>query len=100
MTLRELEKGPGKAEVDTGGGATVTVGVSREAFSSMLRTMLTAPSVAVQVPWIISRSARGDYAPAAKMIYTLRRSAPATVSHGFQLSVLCTEDLPRIRDAD
>ena len=95
--LRTLERGPAPASVDTGGGS-VRVEVTREAFTSILRTMLTAPSVAARIPLLLTSAARGDYDPAAQMIYALRRAAPAGISYGFQLSVVCTEDIPRIRD--
>lgn len=97
--LRTLEQGPAPASVDTGGGR-VPVAVTRDAFTSILRSMLTAPSVAAQIPRMVTEAARGNFDPAAQTIYTLRRSAPAGVSYGFQLSVICTEDVPRIRDGD
>lgn len=98
--LRALDQAPAPASVDTGGGARVRVAVHREAFTSMLRTLLSGPSVAARIPMLVTQAARGDYDPVAQTIYTLRSAAPGSVSYGFQLSVVCTEDLPRIRGAE
>jgi len=74
--------------------------VSRDLFGSALRTFLYVPTQASLVPLIIERARVGDFGPFAAMVQAVAGWASDTMSLGMTMSVLCSEDVPRIRDEE
>lgn len=74
--------------------------VTRGVFASGLRGMLYTPAHASLVPWMIRSARQGDFAPFATLTLETAAWSTETMSLGLTLSVLCSEDVHRIRDED
>lgn len=74
----------------------VSIRITRDLFAGALTFFLAAPETARRVPLIVHRAAAGDYDPFARMAAPLGLVA-SHWSLGMTMSVLCTEDAPRIR---
>ena len=81
-------------------GKPLEMTVSRGGFASGLRGMLYTPAHASLVPWIIRSARQGDFAPFATLSLETAAWSTETMSLGLTLSVLCSEDVPRIRDTE
>ena len=81
-------------------GKPLEMTVSRGGFASGLRGMLYTPAHASLVPWVIHSARQGDFAPFATLILETAAWSTETMSLGLTLSVLCSEDLPRIREGE
>ena len=81
-------------------GESIDITVTAEAFAGHLRNFLYGPRHASLVPWIVHRAAAGDLGPFVAAIQESALGALDTMSLGLTLSVLCSEDLPRITQAE
>lgn len=81
-------------------GRPVEMTVTRGAFGSGLRGMLYTPAHASLVPWMIRSARQGDFAPFATLGLETAAWSTETMSLGLTLSVLCSEDVHRIRAED
>ena len=61
--------------------------------------MLSAPS-RQQVPFIVTKAASGDYSTLGAVAVQLRDALYGTLPVGMYLSIVCTEDAPRLTAAD
>ncbi len=81
-------------------GEPIEVVVSRDAFASAVRGLLYSATLSSLLPWMIDRAEAGDYQPFAALGSAGSSWATRTMALGLTLSVLCTEDVPRIRDEE
>jgi pimeloyl-ACP methyl ester carboxylesterase len=86
--LREAEDG---IEVE----APVKVKISRGIFGEIMRNFLYSPEVYARWPLMLNRAANGDWSLFAEMAARYGRAIRG-VDYGMFLSVMCTEDAPRI----
>ena len=63
---------------------------------SALRTFLYSPHHTSLIPYVLYRAAADDWAPFFAMLADASGSTVDTMALGMTLSVLCTEDVPRI----
>lgn len=81
-------------------GRPVEMTIGRGAFASGLRGMLYTPAHASLVPWVVHSARQGDFAPFATLTLETAAWSTDTMSLGLTLSVLCSEDVARIRDGE
>jgi len=81
-------------------GQLVEITVSRGGFASGLRGMLYTPAHASLLPWVVHSARRGDFSPFAALSLETAAWSTETMSLGLTLSVLCSEDVRRIRDGE
>ncbi len=74
--------------------------MSRAAFMDNLRVMLYVPDLKSMLPLIIHSAHAGDYVPFATYAFSIVRQIDAQLARGMQLSVICSEHVPYITDAD
>ncbi len=79
-------------------GKPLEMTVSRGVFASGLRGMLYTPAHASLIPGVIHSARQGDFAPFASLSLETAAWSTETMSLGLTLSVLCSEDVHRIRD--
>lgn len=79
-------------------GKPIETTITRGGFGSGLRGMLYTPAHASLVPWVIHSARQGDFAPFATLSLETAAWSTETMSLGLTLSVLCSEDVNRIRD--
>jgi pimeloyl-ACP methyl ester carboxylesterase len=77
-----------------------TVTITPRAFAERVFFMLYTPGAARSVLPLIHDAARGEWAPFARKVIGQSRVQRSGRSIGMQLSVLCTEDAPRLAAAD
>lgn len=97
--LARLDAGPIQARLrDPRTGRAVEVTVTRAAFVTSLRGLLYGTASASLVPFALHAAAEGDFAPLlAQHLETVSWST-GTMSLGMMMSVLCSEDVPRITE--
>lgn len=74
--------------------------LSRELFTSSLRTLLYGAEGAAYLPFLLNQAEKGDYLPLAGAFITTVEQMNQTMYLGFTFSVLCSEDLPFIDRAE
>jgi pimeloyl-ACP methyl ester carboxylesterase len=62
--------------------------------------MLYVPNVMSIMPLMIHQMSQGDYSQFAFYAYQLQHGVDAGIARGMQLSVLCAEDLPFIKESE
>lgn len=99
--LNRLDKTPAKFEVvNPLTNQPQQISMSRAAFIDNVRVMLYVPDLTSMLPLIIHSAYENDYVPFATYAFTLVRQIDAQLARGMQLSVLCSEHIPFITDAD
>jgi len=97
--LATLEEGPVRQTLaHPRTGRPTEVVVSRTSFASSVRAPLYSPDLAAVLPLAISRATDGDYGPLSAM--GVGFAGEASLYTGMFLSVVCSEDVPAITDAD
>jgi pimeloyl-ACP methyl ester carboxylesterase len=99
--LGRLAAGPVEASVlhpRTGERRDVTI--RRDLFAEQLRVFLYTPLHASLVPLAVTEAARGDFGPFLAMALEGAAWSTDTMALGLTLSVLCSEDVPRIDPAE
>lgn len=101
-TLRaRLRERPARVRLATGSGEEpVEVSLSEEAFGEALRVMLYRADSARGIPLLISRALDGDFVPFATTGLEVNRRLRDQLRLGMLLSVVCSEDVARIRPED
>ncbi|MBL8112438.1 MAG: alpha/beta fold hydrolase [Acidobacteria bacterium] len=70
--------------------------LTRTGFVAGLRAALYVPRHAALVPLVVAAAARDDYGPLAALLSEGAAWSVETMALGMTLSVLCTEDVPRL----
>ncbi len=97
----DLAKTPRKVMLaDSVTGIATEVEATREMLLISIFSTLYVPEMAAQLPAALSRAAGGDYAMLATLSGALSDMAEEQVTFGMRMSVMCAEDLPRIKSAD
>ncbi len=65
-----------------------------------VRGLLYAPELQALLPYTLSRARAGDWGPLVAETLMMNDGIDEQLSMGLFLSVVCAEDVPRIRDAD
>jgi pimeloyl-ACP methyl ester carboxylesterase len=81
---------------DTAGGAPIELNLSRGVVASTLLGLLQNSNSAVRLPLLIHTTFTGDTKPLVDAIVEYRRGLDAGISMGMHLSVMCSEDAPRM----
>lgn len=79
--------------------AEVTLLIRREIFFERMRSKMYMISGAREIPWIITRAARGDFAPFLELMIPEDFNEPPWLAEGLYLSMTCAEDIPFIDTA-
>jgi pimeloyl-ACP methyl ester carboxylesterase len=96
--IRRLDGNPPQVAIrhpDT--GAATRVRLNRSAFTEAVRALLYGAESGREVPWLVHRTYRGDHATAAELAAAVGRNTRQGLTFGLLLSVICSEDVPRIR---
>jgi pimeloyl-ACP methyl ester carboxylesterase len=95
--LSELDKNPAHASIrNPHTGVLTDIVVNRANFATALRTLLYVPSFDHLVPLVIREASDGNFEPLVAVTQEISHSANQEISRGLMLSVLCSEDVPRI----
>jgi len=98
--LERLDKEPAQVTIDHPRRDTkVTVTLTREAFCEALRTVMYYMPTNRQVPMLLQRTWEGDYAPFVRIGIESNRRIRDIVAMGMLMSVVGSEDIPRIDEA-
>ncbi|MGE3928845.1 MAG: alpha/beta fold hydrolase [Hyphomonadaceae bacterium] len=76
------------------------VTLTAPAFFEGLRVMLYRSEGSRRAPYLLSRARQGDLAPFAQAAHASTRALDNALRMGLLLAVTCSEDLPRISEAD
>ena len=74
------------------------VTMTRAGFTEDIRLMLYQPTVLSALPLLIHQMHQQDYARFGLIAYQVFRGTDTNIARGMQLSVLCAEDIPFIRE--
>jgi pimeloyl-ACP methyl ester carboxylesterase len=74
--------------------------MTREGFVELVREILYVPTVMSLMPAVIHEMSQGDFSHFAFYAYQIRRGIDAGIARGMQLSVMCAEDIPFLKEAD
>lgn len=98
--LDRLDQGPVEVRIahpDT--GAPVAVELDRAAFGEAMRYLLVANGDLVWMPLYVHLAYAGDFAPITQFAVEVNRFYKDRLMTGLLLSIVCTEDVPRIDPA-
>ncbi len=98
--LAGLEKAPAKVKLRRRAGGTLTLLLDRDAFAQSLRVMLYGLASNRAVPLRLLEAAKGDFRAFAMAAYSRNRGLRSMLSLGMTLSVVGSEDIPRIREEE
>jgi pimeloyl-ACP methyl ester carboxylesterase len=84
---------------DPAGGPPVDLPLSRGAVASTLFSLIQNSNSAVRLPLLVHTTYLGDTRPLVDAIVGYRRGLDAGISFGMHLSVMCSEDAPRMDPA-
>lgn len=77
----------------------VTVNLSAQDFSAVVRLALYNRDISSLIPQVISEAAAGDYQLFASLIYLAKaKSDMASISYGMHYSIVCNEDYPQYKN--
>jgi pimeloyl-ACP methyl ester carboxylesterase len=95
--LRRADRGTLRGLVpDASGGPSLDLALSRGVVASTLLGLLQNSNTAVRVPLLVHTTFLGDTRPLADAIVRYRRGLDTGISFGMHLSVMCSEDAPRM----
>ena len=77
-------------------GTDVTLKIRGDIFFEALRSKMYSAGGARNLPWIITRAARGDFGPFLESAIPETFDEPPFLAEGLYLSVTCAEDIPYI----
>jgi pimeloyl-ACP methyl ester carboxylesterase len=99
--LSRLDTGPANAAIRMHSGVTVSVPVTRGDFAYAVRGILYDATAVTALPDMIGRAAKtGDLNEFAQRYWNRRVGFDNTLALGQHLSVLCSEDVPFVNEAD
>ncbi len=81
-------------------GRTREVSLSRDTVQGTLRAMLYSPETASLIPLTLREALRGSFGPLVTQGYAMSDRNEREVALGLFLSVVCSEDMPRITSED
>jgi pimeloyl-ACP methyl ester carboxylesterase len=81
-------------------GAAITVTLGREALAEIVRVALYTPGDASRVLRILAHASAGDFEPLFAQVVRSASTSTDEMALGATLSILCSEDMPLVRDAD
>ncbi len=81
-------------------GQKQTITMTREGFGELVRHVLYVPDVMRIMPLMIHQMSQGDYSQFAFYAYQIQRAIDAGIARGMNLSVMCAEDIPFIKESD
>ena len=67
--------------------------------ASTIRSLLQSPTSAVRIPGLVRALLDGDPMPMARMVHDIQQGAATGIFEGMRMSVICTEDVPRLDSA-
>jgi pimeloyl-ACP methyl ester carboxylesterase len=76
------------------------VTMTREGFAELVRLVLYNPTIISLLPATIHEMSKGDYSHFAFYAYQVRHGLDVAIARGMQLSVICVEDIPFLKEAD
>lgn len=88
----------GQVRVAVPGGTKVEL--PRGPVAEFLRSHLYRPAGAAEVPWLIHRAHKGDWAPIVEGILDRAQGMASALDPGLFLTITCNEDVAFIREAD
>ena len=96
--LELLEQGPVTVEIDHPEmpGVRVAVDLDRTAFAEVLRYLMNGANELVLVPYLLHLAFEGNFEPFAQLGVEVNAFFRDRLKTGLLLSVVCTEDVPRI----
>jgi pimeloyl-ACP methyl ester carboxylesterase len=95
--LSKLDKSPAHASIrNPHTGVPTDIVVNKANFATALRTLLYVPSFDHLVPLVIRDASDGNFETLVAATQEISHSANKDMSRGLMLSVLCSEDVPRI----
>ena len=81
-------------------GERVDATITRSMFAAGVRGFLYVPGHGSLVPMVVHRAAMGDFGPFAALALETASWSVDTMSLGLALSVVCSEDMARVAEAD
>lgn len=75
-------------------GTDVVLEIRRDIFFEWLRSKMYTTNGARNLPWIITRAAKGDFGPFLQSVIPETFGEPPFLAEGLYLSVTCAEDIP------
>jgi pimeloyl-ACP methyl ester carboxylesterase len=99
--VAQMDKGPVTFDtLNPVTGQKQQVTMTREGFGENVRLMLYQPTVLSLMPLVIHEMAQQNFARFAFFAYQVFRGTDAGIARGMQLSVICAEDIPYIKESD
>ena len=95
-----LDKSPAHFEMKTQSGKTQAITLTRGVFVADLRPILYVPELISQFPYMIHRAYQGDWSIFGASALLLRDAIDKSLYRGMAISVICTEDVPGLTEAD
>ena len=83
--------------IDPATGIKREIHISRDMLLSVIFSSLYVPEMAAMLPAAIARAMLGDYGPMMAMSAMSGESAEEKIAMGMRFSVVCAEDVPRIK---
>jgi pimeloyl-ACP methyl ester carboxylesterase len=77
-------------------GVRTELSISREGFAAAVRMVLYSPELQSLLPLTVHRAAKGDYDGLVAQVALFGDGLQEHLSFGLFLSIVCTEDMPRI----
>jgi pimeloyl-ACP methyl ester carboxylesterase len=74
--------------------------MTRDGFAELVRLVLYNPTVMSLMPAVIHEMSQGDYSHFAFYSYQVQHGIDAGIARGMQLSVLCAEDVPFLKESE
>ena len=96
--LRRRPERVAAAHPVTGGPVTVTL--DGDAFAEALRQIMYTPMNGRWLPLLVHQASEGDYRSLTQMALNLSRNQREGLRLGMLMSVVCSEDVPRIDEAE
>ena len=99
--LKHFDKGPVTVPVtNLATKSNENIKLTAAVFVSQLRVLLYVPDAVGSIPLMIQLASQGDFSMFATIVKSLVDAIGGTMSIGMDLSILCSEDVPFITDAE
>lgn len=100
-TMERLRRRPARVTItNPATRAPVEITLDADAFAEGVRLTMYSWDRARRLPLLLHRAHGGDYAPFAQLALTSAASIRGSLRFGLLMSVICSEDMPRITEAD
>ena len=99
--LKQFDKGPVTVSVmNLATKSNENIKLTEAAFVSQLRVLLYVPDAVGEIPLMIQLASQGNFTLFATVVKSLADAIGGTMSIGMELSIICSEDVPFITDAE